>query len=240
MTAETAESMRGFYAKIRRAANGRAVFAAEWRLMSGFGIGMGMYPVLCVLYPEEIGKIHAYRAQCCVHNVRTLLPLIKDDIDILLISADDWGTQSSLVAAPEVYRTLFKPHYTMINDAIHEVAPNVKTFMHTCGAVYDLIEPFADSGFDILNPVQWNAGGHSAADWKRRAAAKRMALWGGGVDTQRTLPFGTVADVEREAGELARTLGAGGGYVYCGIHNLLAEVDPLKIIAMYRAAGAAM
>ena len=78
---------------------------------------------------------------------------------------------------------------------------------------------------DILGPVQWSAGKNGYGEWKK-ASAGRIALWGGGVNTQRTLPLGTVADVEREVGEVVPCMAAGGGYVFCAIHNILAEIVP--------------
>ena len=94
-----------------------------------------------------------------------------------------------------------------------------------------------DAGFDVLNPVQWSAGGRSWPEWKD-ACRGRIALWGGGVNTQRTLPLGTVADVERETREAVSDLSEGGGYVFAAIHNILAEIDPRKVVAMYRTASA--
>jgi len=103
---------------------------------------------------------------------------------------------------------------------------------------HDALDIVADSGFDIVNPVQWCAGGHTPAQWKTRTAARRLALWGGGVDSQHTLPLGTVADVERQVRKVAPLLSAGGGYVFCNIHNILAEIAPEKVMAMYREAKA--
>jgi uroporphyrinogen decarboxylase len=124
-----------------------------------------------------------------------------------------------------------------MNETAHRLAPDVKTFIHTCGAIYDVVDYIIEGGFDILNPVQWTAGGHSFREWKAKCRGK-IALWGGGVDTQKTLPLGTVADVEREVTEVVSCLAEGGGYVFNSIHNILAEVEPEKIVAMYRAAGA--
>ena len=94
-----------------------------------------------------------------------------------------------------------------------------------------------ESGFDVLNPVQWTAGGHSYREWKDKARG-RLALWGGGVNAEGTLLLGTVEDVADEACAVMRVLNQDGGFVFCNIHNLLAEVPPEKIIAMYRAAEA--
>lgn len=227
--------------RVRRASAGRAVFANLSPLSAGIGIGgwygIGVYPMLCVLEPDVIAEIHALSVERCLHNLRVLLPLVRDEIDILMVSADDWGTQTSLIASPDVFRTLFQPFYRRVNALAHELAPELKTFLHCCGAVHPLIGDVADCGFDILNPVQWSAGGKSPAEW-RAAAGRRLALWGGGVNAQATLPLGNVTDVVGEVGRVVPALSAGGGYVFCNTHNILAEIAPEKVVAMYAAARA--
>ena len=123
-----------------------------------------------------------------------------------------------------------------MNDCVHRVAPHMKTFLHCCGAVYDLMDGIIASGFDALNPVQWSAGTATWRQWKDKARG-RLALWGGGVNTQTTLPFGTAADVEREVGEVVPYMAADSGYIFCAIHNILAEIPPEKVLALYRAAA---
>jgi uroporphyrinogen decarboxylase len=118
---------------------------------------------------------------------------------------------------------------------VHHLAPHLKTFLHCCGAVYDLLDSIIEAGFDALNPVQWSAGSATVQQWKDKARG-RLALWGGGVNTQTTLPFGSVADVEREVQAVTRVLAADSGFVFCAIHNLLAEIPPEKVIALYRTA----
>ena len=108
--------------------------------------------------------------------------------------SDDWGTQAQTICPPAIYERLFLPYYGRINDTIHAIAPQIKTFLHSCGAIYDILDLLVDSGFDIINPVQWTAGGHSYQEWKSKVHG-RAALWGGGVNAQQTLPLGTVADV---------------------------------------------
>ena len=92
-----------------------------------------------------------------------------------------------------------------------------------------------ESGFDVLNPVQWSAGKHTYREWKDKARG-RIALWGGGVNSQVTLPFGSVDDVRRETAEVVAYMRQDSGYVFCNIHNILVEIDPQKVIAMYEAA----
>jgi uroporphyrinogen decarboxylase len=157
-------------------------------------------------------------------------------VDVAMMAADDWGTQTNLFASPRTFKKLFLPYYRRINDAMHTHAPQVKRFLHCCGAVYDLIDLIIEAGFDVLNPVQWSAGSHSYREWKDKARG-RIALWGGGVNAQATLPLGSVDDVARETADVVDYLRQDGGYVFCNIHNILAEIEPEKVIAMYRAAG---
>jgi uroporphyrinogen decarboxylase len=169
-------------------------------------------------------------------NLRKLLPEIAPYVDILMLAADDWGTQQNLIASPRVYRDLFLPYRRRLNEEAHRLAPNARTFLHSCGAIYNLLDLIVESGFDIVNPVQWPAGGHSYREWKEKARG-RIALWGGGLNSQVTLPLGSVEEVEREVAEVVDCLAQDGGYVFCNIHNLLAEIPPEKVIAMYRSAG---
>jgi uroporphyrinogen decarboxylase len=224
-----------------RESTDRAVFFTDY-CGAGIGIGgfcgIGIFPIICKLEPDYVHELHAITIEHAIYNVRALLPEVRGCVDIVMTTADDWGTQNTLIASPATYRDLFLPYYRKLNDEIHRLLPDVRIFMHNCGAVYDILDLIAESGFDILNPVQWPAGGHSYREWKDRLRG-RVSLWGGGVDAQHTLPHGTVEDVRRQVREVVGYMKSDGGYVFCNIHNLLAEVPPEKIIAMYEAAAEA-
>jgi uroporphyrinogen decarboxylase len=201
----------------------------------GYG-GLAVFPVLCLEDPDFVRELHALHLEYALQNVRALLPEIKDYVDIVGTDADDWGNQNSLMASPATFRDLFLPFRQRHNAEIHRLAPHVKTFLHSCGALYGILDLIVESGTDILNPVQWPAGGHSPRQWKDKVR-RRMSLWGGGIDSQHTLPLGTIADLEREVPQNVAALAADGGYVFANIHNLLAEVSAEKVIALYRAAA---
>lgn len=224
--------------KVRESSD-RAVFFANAKIRDHIGIcafgGMGVFPILCMTEPEFVKDLHEMQIERAIKNAKMLLPEIKDCIDVILLTSDDWGTQSSLIVPPEIYDTLFRPYLRRLNDACHASAPKTKTFMHSCGAIYDAIDIVIESGFDILNPVQWSAGTPTFKDWKDKAR-KRLCLWGGGINSQATLPLGTVSDVEKEVREAVSCLKKDNGYVFCNIHNILAEIAPEKVIAMYHSA----
>jgi uroporphyrinogen decarboxylase len=222
-----------------RESTDKAVFFNGY-LYAGISIGafggLAVFPLLCVLEPEFVAELHGLILRYAVRNTQMLLPEIKDYVDVMMVNSDDWGTQNSLIASPDVYRNLFMPYYRIMNDEIHRIAPEVKTFLHSCGAIYNLIDLVIQSGFDVLNPVQWSAGAHDYKQWKDKCR-NRISLWGGGVNSQATLPFCSIEQVAQECKNAVEYLKQDSGYVFCSIHNILAEIDPKKIITLYRTAA---
>jgi uroporphyrinogen decarboxylase len=239
----TDEQVRATAALARRvrASTDRAVFLTD-HCGAGIGIGghsgIGIFPIICKLEPGYVHELHEIAIERAVFNVRALLPEVRDSVDVIMTTADDWGTQNTLIASPATFRDLFLPYYRRLNDEIHGLAPGMKVYMHNCGAIYDILDMISDSGFDVLNPVQWPAGGHSYAEWKDRVGG-RLAFWGGGLDTQHTLPYASADAVRREVREVVACMKQGGGYVFTNIHNLLAETSADKVVAMYGAASEA-
>lgn len=194
--------------------------------------GIAIFPMLCLTEPNYVRDLHGLATEYAIKRINLMLPAVAPYIEIIMMGSDDWGTQNSLIAPPRVFESLFLPYYKKINTRARQIAPNVKRFLHSCGAIYDVIDFIIDAGFDILNPIQWPAGGHSYEEWKDKCR-KRIVMWGGGVNTQGTLPLGSIDDVRNEVKAVTAYLRQGNGYVFNGIHNLLAETDPEKIITMY-------
>ena len=223
-----------------RQSTDRAILVAGGAMQTHLDIaahgGMAVFPIICLLHPDYVHELHSISTDIVKRNIRQLLPEIAADVDIILTGGGDWGTQNSLIASPDTFKTLFAPYMRVLNDEVHRIDPTLKTFIHSCGAVYDLLDSYIDDcGIDVINPVQWPAGGHSFRQWKEKARG-RATLWGGGVNAQRTLPLGTVQDVASEVAEVVACLSEDQGYVFNSIHNVLAEVEPEKILAMYGAA----
>ncbi len=224
------------YCRRARTATSRAILFNGLSAGLGFPFGLANWSMLCMLDPAYVHEYHKLKIQHALANIRKLLPHIRDSVDIIMLSADDHGTQQSTILPPRLFAELYAPYYRQLNDEIHAIAPNCKTFLHSCGAIFDILELIIEAGFDILNPVQWCAGPHSFREWKDRCRG-RIALWGGGVNTQTTLPLADIPAIEAEVREVTACLASGNGYVFCAIHNLLAEIDPAKVIAIYRTAS---
>jgi len=147
---------------------------------------------------------------------------------------DDFGSQDNLLIPPAMYRELFKPRQQRFIEFVRE-RTDAKIFLHCDGAIGDIMDDFVEIGIDILNPLQSGARGMEPADVKKRYGAN-LAIWGGGVDTQHTLPFGTVDDIIAEIRERIGILGRDGGYVFGTIHNIQADIPPEKIMAVFETA----
>ena len=164
-------------------------------------------------------------------NLERIAQVVGDRVTAAVTSFTDYGMQTGPFVSLKTYRTLYKPFNKAVNDWVHGHT-SWKTFMHCCGSVRDLLEDFVEAGFDILNPVQTSAARMDPVELKKTFGA-RLTFWGGGVDTQRTLPFGTPNLVRQEVRERIKTFGAGGGFVFNPVHNVQARAPVENLLAMY-------
>jgi uroporphyrinogen-III decarboxylase len=179
---------------------------------------------------ELVYAIFEKQCEVALQNLTKLYDAVGDRVQVVVVTGTDFGMQTGPFISPQKYRDLYKPFHTSINRWIHAHTP-WKTFIHSCGSVYAFIEDFIDAGFDILNPVQCSAANMDPKLLKEKFG-DRITFWGGGVDTQHTLPFGTPDDVRREVAERISIFGKGGGFVFAAIHNIQARTPVENIIAM--------
>jgi hypothetical protein len=180
---------------------------------------------------EYVAEIFEGQCEIALGNLARFAAAVGDKADVVFMTGTDFGMQTGSFISPETYRELYQPYHRRLNDWVHEHTP-WRTFLHTCGSVVNLLEDFIAAGFDILNPVQTSAAGMEPVGLKERYG-DRIVFWGGGVDTQHTLPFGTVDEVRAEVAERIRTFGRGGGFVFNTIHNVQAAVPVENVMAMY-------
>lgn len=183
--------------------------------------------------PTYVRDVFERQCATALANLEKLFNAVGNRVTVLFTSGTDFGAQSGLFISPDVYRELFLPVHRRVNDWVHR-RTGWKTFMHSCGSVIGLLDLVVEAGFDILNPVQCSAAGMDPAALKRRFGS-RLIFWGGGVDTQSILPFGSPADVRRQVAERIRVFGPGGGFVFNAIHNVQALTPVANLLALYEA-----
>jgi hypothetical protein len=182
---------------------------------------------------DYVWKIFERQCEIALENLPKIFGAVGNRPAAVFITGTDFGTQSGPFISPKAYRQLYLPFHRAINDWVHRNT-GWKTFIHSCGSVVALIPAFIEAGFDILNPVQTSAAGMNPATLKAQFGEK-ITFWGGGVDTQRTLPFGKPEEVRAEVRERMRTFGLGGGFVFNTIHNVQARVPAENLVALYEA-----
>jgi uroporphyrinogen decarboxylase len=150
----------------------------------------------------------------------------------VISECDDLGTQSSTIIDPDALRTLVIPRLKTLFSHVKKRLPHVKTFLHSCGSIRELIPDLIDAGLDILNPVQFTAVNMDLNGLKRDFG-RDLTFWGGGVDTQSTLNNGTPGEVADEVKRILDILAPGGGFVFAPVHNIQDDVSADNFWAMW-------
>jgi len=165
-----------------------------------------------------------------LRNLEKFLGLVGPYIDVIVFG-DDLGMQTGPQISLPMYREFFKPHHARLWRRAKELA-NVKVMLHCCGGVRELLPDLIEAGLDAINPVQISCQGMAAAELKRDFG-KDLTFWGGGCDTRFVLPQASAAEVRRHVREQVAVLAPGGGFVFQCVHNIMADVPPHNIVAMY-------
>jgi hypothetical protein len=184
---------------------------------------------------DYIKEVFAGQVDVALKNFERLYQAVGDKVQVVFVDGTDLAAQNTLFCGLDSYRDLYLPFSKKLNDWIH-THTQWKTLKHCCGGCEPLIEGFIEAGFDILNPVQTSAQGMAP----ERLAEKyggRIVFWGGGVDTQKTLPFGTPEEVRKEVAERVKVFGATNGFVFNTVHNIQCNTPTENVLAMFEALG---
>jgi hypothetical protein len=188
------------------------------------------------LYPAYIHGIFDLQLEIVMQNLELYRQAVGERIVAIFVSGTDFGSQRGPFIAPRAYRQLYQPYHRAINDWVH-AHTQWKTFYHSCGSMAALYDDFVDAGADIVNPVQISAEDMSPRSLKARWG-DRLVFWGGGVDTQHVLPFGTPGEIRAHVKENIEVFGAGGGFVFNAIHNIQGKVPIENLVALFEAVDA--
>ncbi len=152
----------------------------------------------------------------------------------MVMISDDLGSQQGLIFSPRTFRQIFKPRLKRLIEHIHSLA-DVKVYMHSDGAVYDLIPDLIEIGVEGLNPVQYTARGMELERLKRQFG-KDLGFFGGSLENE-SLSYSTPQEVRRIVAETIKILAPGGGFLFASIHNITPEVPPENILALFETAA---
>lgn len=217
--------------RLRRSTD-KALVLGAWPYMGLHYVGsLTDWWTLLAGNPGYVKDLFALSTEIALENLPKLWAALGENIDVIATTGLDFGTQRSEWCAPEVFREIYIPG---LRDQFSWIRQNTtwKVFEHSCGSIANIIVDLVDAGLDALNPVQTSAAGMEPAGLKQRFG-DRLSFWGGGVETQSTLPFGTPEQVREEVIQRIRTFAPGGGFIFNPVHNIQPNTPPENIQAAY-------
>ncbi len=182
---------------------------------------------------DYIHQVFTKQTEIALNNLQQIFNIVGNRIDVVFVCGTDFGTQDSTFCSADTYKSLYHPYYKVINGWIHENT-SWKTFKHCCGAVADFVPLFIESGFDVLNPVQISASGMNP-EFLKREFGQDIVFWGGGIDTQQILPFGTPEEIRSHVLKNCEVFSRDGGFVFNTVHNIQGHTPVENIVAMLNA-----
>lgn len=218
-------------AKVLRTASDKALVLTNWGEAVLGPPQVGSIPewlVLLATDPDYVQELMDLGAEIAIDNLKLYWEALGDTIDIIHLDGYDYGTQTREMFSPRMFEQFQAPCYKAQCDWIHANTP-WKIAKHCCGSIPHLIEPMIRAGIDILNPVQTSAADMDP-QWLKDTFGDRMTFWGGGVDTQRVLPFGTPDEVQADVAERMEIFAPGGGFIWNSIHNIQYNIPPENIV----------
>ena len=222
-------------AKELRASTDRAIYATFGGNLVEIGeFAFRIDEFLCELAGNP-RRIHAFLdklTELHMANMDNYLGAVGEYVDIIGFG-DDLGMQQGPQFSREMYLEFFKPRHTLLWNHAKKLCPHIKVSLHCCGGVYPFMGDLIEAGVDLINPVQFNCT-DMELERLNRDFGKDIAFWGGGCDTRDVLPHGTPEEIRRHVQENVRTM-EGGGFVFQQVHNIMADVPPSNIMAMFEA-----
>lgn len=182
--------------------------------------------------PAEVERFLDALMERHLRSLENICRAVGDTVDIIRLG-DDLGMNNGPLMSPATYRKLFKPRHTILCNYI-KTHSQMHTFLHSCGSIYKLIPDLIEAGFEILNPVQTNANDMQPERLKKEFGSQ-VTFWGAGADTRSILNLGSPVQVKDHVRHNIEILSPGGGFVFNTIHNILPDVPPQNIIAMFEA-----
>lgn len=186
---------------------------------------VGMEKLLVDMMMEAEYVIPLFEA-CAEFQTQIGLRLIEKGVDAIWFG-DDFGTQTSLIMAPETFREQLKPHYKKMIDHFKSANPDIIPILHCDGAVKELLDDIHEIGFEVFNPVQPGVPGHTPEELKS-GFGEKLSFWGA-IDQQDLLPNGTDQELEDDISVKIRILGQNGGYMISPAHIIQNDVAPERV-----------
>jgi uroporphyrinogen decarboxylase len=199
-------------------------FEACWKMR-----GMERFLLDMADNPEFAAALLDLMTEMCCANAEYVA---RAGVDALFMY-DDVAIASGPLMSPATFRRWLLPRYQKVIGTGRAISPDIPVFFHTDGDAIKMIPLLIEAGVTILNPVQPEC--MNPAEVKRQFG-DRLAFWGT-VGVQKTMPFGTPAEVKAEVRQRIETVGRGGGLVLGPAQTLYSDVPWENVLAFFEAAA---
>lgn len=230
---EDAELRRG--ARRLRNSTDRAIvglFGGNLHEMGQFLFGIDEWMMMLAADPDRAHRFLDAVMEMHLEALEEFLAAVGPHIDVIMFG-DDLGMQTGPQMSPAMYEGFFQPRHARLWQRARDLA-DLHVMLHCCGGIYELLPSLIEAGLDAVNPVQISARGMDPARLEDEFG-EQMVFWGGGCDTHRVLPDATPAEVQSHVREMVEILSPGGGFIFQQVHNIMADVPPENVVAMFDA-----
>ena len=201
------------------------------------GLGIGSYSagsinnaILAYDDPKKLRESHEQSLSGSLLRMGNIIDSFGQYIQMVTI-ADDMGTQNGPMCSPNYIEEFCMPYYKRFCEFVHTNS-DIKVYLHSCGSIKSLIPLLVEAGIDVLNPVQISADNMNPQELKDEFG-DQICFWGGGCNTQAVLGTGTPEQVADNVRYLVRIFKKNSGYVFNQVHNIMGDVSPENIVAMF-------
>jgi len=202
-------------------------------ILNGVSRGRGMQQVMLdIALRDEVGMAVIDRRCDMYYEVMRRTLEAADGKAQILCLGEDCGNQNGRMFSPRDFDEVFRPRLQRFLDLAHKFG--AKAMLHSCGDTHDIMPTFIEMGLDVLDAMQPEPPGMDVE--KIRALCRGHLAFCGLISTQRTLPFGTVAQCRAEARHRLDVIARGGGYIFSPAHCIQPDTALENVLAIYEEA----
>jgi uroporphyrinogen decarboxylase len=145
-------------------------------------------------------------------------------------TVDDYGMQTSMLMAPDIWRKFFKPRLAKIVAVYRDAG--LPMIHHSCGNIMEIVPDLIEIGVNVLNPIQ-----PKALDLNTLAEqyGDKITFFGG-ICNQEVLPRGKPEEIDENVRHITALLGRRGRFVIAPSNGIGPDVPLENIEAFYNAA----
>jgi len=211
-----------------------AIMGGEWSPFWHDAIDLiGMENLYIKMYaePEVVEAILKHIVDYYFEVTKKTFEAASDVIDIFFIG-NDFGSQTGPLMSPDMFDKFMAPHLKRLCDLGHSYG--LKTQMHCCGGIYELLPSMINAGLDSVHAVQTTCRGMELEKLKSEFGNK--IIFNGGIDSHHILMEMDTDGVKEETRKVLEIMMPGGGYIAGASHDTILEQTPVEnVLAMFDA-----